>query len=257
MGSYRKGLLLSLGSIIQVQVDLQTVVPSTRSSLRRLCPEHHLPIKQSYACPEGHPITEWVNGKETAEGWKIVKPEDRPDFDADDALELVPVPADELEARTFAGNGMYYCQPTSTVGHEAWSVLHKVLTKGKIAFITKGALRKGGQKIWRVDVFRDYLVLKELVFPENIKAVPEQVDVRVPKATQTLVDQFIDSLLVEWDKVDTADETAKRIEEWIAAGETIEADTKTRRVAQLDVSSNVVDLQERLKAAVKETVKKG
>lgn len=251
MGSYRKGLLLSLGSIIQVQVDLQTVVPSQRSGLKRLCPDHHQPVKQSYACPEGHPITEWVSGQETTEGWKIVKPDERPNFDANDALELIPVPAHELDEHTFAGSAIYYCQPTSSVTHEAWGVLHKILTKGKVALITKGALRKGAQKLWRVDVFRDYLVLREVVFPENIKAVPEQVETKIPKATMDLVNQFIDKLMVSWDKFDASDETRKRIDQWIAAGETVEADTKTKRVADLTTGiAAVANLQESLREAV-------
>lgn len=248
MGSYRKGLLLSLGSIIQVQVDLQAVLPTKRSGLKRLCPEHHQPVRQNYECPEGHPVTEYVSGKETVEGWKVVRPEEKPVSLATDALELIPVPAAELEANTFGGNGFYYCQPSSAVTHEAWAVLHKILTKGKVALIAKGALRQGAEKIWRVEIFRDYLALRELVFPEHIRATPEQVDVKIPKATQDLVNQFIDQLLVGWNKFDATDETQKKIDEWIAAGDTVEADTTTKRVAEL---GQVIDMNAALQEAIK------
>ena len=250
MGSYRKGLLLSLGSIIQVQVDLQTVVPTQRSGLRILCPEHHQPLKQSYNCPEGHPVERWVKGKQTADGWQIPKEDEKPEFDADQAFDLVPVPADQLEAHTFAGKSIYYCQPTNTVSHEAWAVLRKILAKGKIALVTKGALRRGAKKLWRIDVFRDYLVLRDIEFPENIRAVPEQVDVKIPKATHDLVNQFIDNLMVSWDTLDTTDETRQQVEAWIAAGEAVAADTKS--MAGLDDAVGaVISLQDAL-AKIKE-----
>ncbi len=254
MGSYRKGLTLSLGSIVQTQVDLQAIIPAKRSGLRLLCPEHHIPLKQQYRCyndEEGHVVTEAVKGAQVPEGWKIVQEGDRPQHLATKGLELIPVPAKDLDSQTVLGSGFYYCQPSSTIGLESWAVFQRILSKGKVALIARGALRQGAEKIWRLTVFRDYLALQELVFPEEIRSTPEQVDVKVSRPVQQLVDQFVDQLLVDWDKFDSKDHNKEEIQKWLDAGELVEVDTNLPVAGDLQTQvAKVIDLQAALKEAV-------
>ena len=251
MSSYRKELLLTLGPI-STQVDLHTVKEGERSDLRRLCPEHHQPVQQAYTCPEGgHKVTQWVTGQPTAGGW-IVVPDDRPQFEADDSLTLIPVPAVDLEANTFYGDAIYYAQPSSVASHLGWSVLKKVTETKKVALVAQAALRRGGKKLWHVTLFRDYLVMRELVFPEAIKGTPEQISVTVDRATQKLVSDFVNALLVPWDQFDTTDERRAKIEAWIASGELV-AVKPTKVQEHTGRPMNVIDLQTALRNATEKS----
>ena len=77
--------------------------------------------------------------------------------------------------------------------------------------------------MWRLDLFRDYLVLREIAFPDVIKDVPDPVDIKVDKATQDLVTQFVDGLMTSWDKFDSTNTMKNKMDTWMLSGETIEA----------------------------------
>lgn len=246
MGSYRKGLLLTLGPL-RVAVDLNTVAPARRTGLKRLCPDHKVPLHQQYECPEGHVPEGYVTGKAQAEGgWKIVQPEEKPSVEAAQVLELTPVPAKELADHTFQGGSFYYAQPNSVGEQLNWELFRRSLKDGKTAFVARGAMRRGGEKLWRLDLFRGYLVLREIVFPENIKPAPDVAEVKVDKETAALVKQLIAAKLTEWDKFDSEDTLSKRVEEWIGAGADVEGTKESTPSPKQAVSS----LQDALRAAV-------
>lgn len=226
--SYRKNLSLSLGPI-QAAVNLLTVLPSVKSDTHRYCPEHRLRLNQHYVClnidgEEAHNIEwgQWVLGADTTDGFKLVDQDSKPKVDRTDALVMTPVPTKEIEANTIEGPAIYYCQPSTAAGHQAWAIMHKVVRSGKTTLITKGALRAGREKLWKVTTFRDYLVLREIVFPENITDTPENVDFKVDAATSKLVGQFVDNLMTSWEDVDTTDSMEERITAWLESGETID-----------------------------------
>jgi non-homologous end joining protein Ku len=228
--SYRKNLSLSLGPI-QAAVNLLTVLPSVKSDTHRYCPEHHERLNQHYVClnlreDEGksHNVEwgQWVLGADTTDGFKLVEEGTKPKVDRTDALVLTPVPTKEIEANTIEGPAIYYCQPSTAAGHQAWAIMHKVVKSGKTTLITKGALRAGREKLWKITTFRDYLVLREIVFPDNITDTPENVDFKVDAATNKLVTQFVDNLMTSWDDVDTTDDMEERITTWLDSGEIIE-----------------------------------
>lgn len=231
MGSYRKGLLLTLGPL-RAAVDLDAVAPAQRSTLKRLCPEHHLQLHQRYECDEGpHLVSAYVTGQPQPEGgWKIVEPDSKPKVEAAKVLELTPVPAQELESNTFEGESVYYCKPSSVGDQLNWELFRRSLTT-KVAFVARGAMRSGSsEKLWRLETFRDYLVLREIVFPETIRPTPEIVEMKIDRETGTLVRSFIDSKLTEWDEFDSANVLQQRIDEWIGQGtdvETAESETPT------------------------------
>lgn len=251
--SYRKGLQLSLG-LIQAQVDLHTVLPSKSSTgLKRLCPDHHALVKQQNVCSaEDHAIPwgGWVMGQETPSGWKIVQATDKPEESAAETLDLSPVPAKELTDNTFDGDAIYFCKPTNDASNEAWQVFINIAKKDKVALVAKGALRRGQPKLWRLGVFRDYLVLREIAFPEAIKDTPEAPDVKVPKQTTLLVDQFVNQLMTEWDKLDTEDTGTKRIKEWLDSGDLIE-DVIIGKDTNDEPQKAIVNLQQQLAEAIK------
>lgn len=243
--SYRKGLTLSLGSVIQTQVDLYSVVPSSKGeSLHRLCPTHKLQLNQVHKCPEGHEVlsSEWVMGRDTATGMQIAPTYARPQVEASDMLELRPVPINDIEGNTFDGPGIYYAKPTpATI--QAWLAIQAILKAGKVALIAKGAFRKGQDKMWRIQNFRDYLVLREIVFPEDIRDTPEPEDTTLEKGTLTLVQQFLEGLMTTWDDIDTTNRSREQLREWLENGESIE--TKPRE----DNTGAAASLIEQLKQA--------
>lgn len=247
MGSYRKGLLLSLGPL-RAAVDLNTVAPEKRSGLKRLCPTHYIPLHQRYECSEGpHLVDEWVNGMEQADGgWKVVDPEEKPSVDAVRVLELTPVPTAELEANTFEGRSTYYCEPSSIGDHLNWELFRRAL-KGKMSFVARGAMRRGGEKLWRLELFRNYLVLREIMFPETIKPAPEAPDVRVDKETSLLVKKFIDTKSTEWENFDSEDTLQHKVDEWLSAGTEKESKETGGATPPKDA---VQSLQDALRAAV-------
>lgn len=253
MGAYKKNLMLSLG-LISASVDLETVAPRAKSGLSRLCPDHTVKLKQKYECPgtadaEAHDIAwnAWVMGAETVDGWKITNEEERPRVEGSAGFQLVPVPAKDLESHTFEGDAIYYASPNNEHVEQAWQILNKVVSKGKVALIAKGALRAGTntEKIWRLTTFNGYLVLREVRFPENVKPSPEAPKVKVDKETMGMVDQFIEKLTTEWADFDATDTMAARMAEWMGEGTEVEAAAKAP-------ADNVVDLKAALAAALEE-----
>ena len=256
MGAYKKNLVLKLGPL-SAAVDLNAVVPSTRSGLRRLCPEHHQPVIQGYKCPEGlHEVIEWVSGAATDEGWRIVRADEKPAFPADEAVDLVPVPADQLEANTFEGGSFYYCQPSSIAHALTWEILHKTLSQKNVALVAKAALRQGTRKLWRLEVFRDYLTLRELTFPEVIRGTPERFETTVPRDMMKLVKEFTQQMMTDWDKVDVADESKPLVEQWIAEGDFVPMELSSTDKARRDTTDNVHDLMSALKEQVERVKEK-
>ncbi len=257
--SYRKNLSLSLGPIV-ASVNLLPVLPSTKSDTHRYCPEHHIRLNQHYVCLDydesgkSHNIEwgQWVLGADTADGFKLVDQESKPKVDKTDSLTLTPVPAKEIEANTIEGPAIYYCQPSTAAGHQAWAIMHRVVKNGKTALITKGALRAGRERLWRVTTFRGYLVLREIVFPDSITDTPENVDFKVDAPTSKLVNTFVENLTTSWEDVDTTDSLEERITAWLVAGESI--DRPEGEAKEVTTGQAGLDLKESIEKAIKESV---
>lgn len=247
--SYRKGLTISLG-LISAQVDLHTVAPEVKSGLNRLCAEHIVKLRQKYECPgtadaEAHdvPWGSWVMGLETNDGYRLVDADQRPSVEATSGLTLVPVPRTDLESSTFEGDSIYYAAPSNEHTGQAWAVLSRVVQEGDVALIAKGALRKGPtEKIWRLSSFNGYLVLREVRFPEEIKASPEAPAVTVDDNQYAVVKQFIDGLTTAWDDFDSSNAMAARMSDWLSTGTDVNATEASAAV--------VPDLFEALRASL-------
>lgn len=214
--------MLSLGPI-SAPVDLINVLPKT-SSLNRICPEHSLKIQQRNICPEGHGVdwNTWLLGQKQDDGsYKVVTPDSKPEFEADVALSFVPVPRDQLESTTIDGSGIYYCKPSSEAFAQAWATLRQVLSDPKVALVTKAALRRGQRHLYRLTIFNDYLVLREVVFPEKVAEAPEQPETKLDRKTTAVVKEFVGTLLTDLSKFDTTDDNAARLQEWLDSGQVI------------------------------------
>lgn len=225
MGAYRKNLLLQIGPIT-TSVNLHTVVPSSRPSARLVCPEHVTPLKQQYFCPIGEhviPWGSWDKAIETPEGWRKVDPATRPTMEkASSILELTPVPTKEVEANTFEGESIYWLEPSNEGSMDTWSILIQQMKTGKVTFMTRGGFRQGAiEKLWKLELFRDYPVLREVVFPDSINAHPANEPTKVDKDTKSLVDAFIQARMTGWDDIDTTDRFKDALELWISSGELV------------------------------------
>ena len=228
MASYRKNLTLSLGPI-STSVDLETVAPKVKTGLNRICPEHSVKLSQKYQCPgtgtaDEHTVTwgSWNVGREGADGFVVVDVDKKPSVEGVGGLSLTPVPKKGLEASTLEGEGMYYAVPSTEHAQATWAIFRK-LVAGKTTLVARGALRKGVEKLWKITTFDDYLVLREVIFPENLKPSPEAVGTKVDKETYDLVNQFVENLSTDWDDFDSSDTMAARMEEWMSNGTTVEA----------------------------------
>ncbi len=216
IGSYRKGLALNLG-VIQTTVDLTSVIPSSdRRKATRLCPKHHVKLKQAHLCPDGNHHVEPILGYDDGDKWRIAD-SNKPEVPAVDGMELIPVPADQLREHTFDGAAAYWVAPSKETSLQGWEVLRRVLSKGKVAFVCKGALRRGSaEKLWRLGTFQDHLVLREIVFPDKIRKHPDVPNIPVKREVMALVNQFVSNLTDDWKDIDTTDHTAEQVEQWIA-----------------------------------------
>lgn len=253
MAAFRKELLLQIGPI-QTTVNLHSVAPRSKTSARLVCPDHTVPLKQQYRCPEEDHVVAWGTwdrAVETAEGWRKVKASDRPTLEAaSKVLELTPVPAKEIEENTFTGESIYWMEPSNEAAMETWSILVRQMNTGKVAFVTRGGFKKGGlEKLWRLELFRGYPVLRELVFPDKINKQPEGEPIRVPKDTSTLVGQFIEARMSSWDEIDTVDRFQTALNEWVSKGELV-------KMKEASSDEPPKQTHEDMMAALKEAVEK-
>jgi hypothetical protein len=259
MPAYKKNLLLQIGPI-PTAVNLHTVKPSRNksSSVRRICPEHLVPITQQNVCEEDdtHKIFawgEWADAVETPEGWKLLKDTDRPPEDEPvDSMNLIPVPAQEIRDHTFDGDNLYYCEPSSDAYLLSWEILNRQMKAGKVAFLCRGSLRTNSKtKLWKYELFQGYPVLREVMFPEAIKPAPDtDRSTKIDKATQSLVSEFIKQSMSSWDNVDTTDDWQTRFNEWINTGEDVQV-----KVPDGD-GTKVLQTQHEMIAGLQEAVRK-
>lgn len=257
MGAYRKEIALTIGPISTI-VDLHTMVPSQSKGtrVRRVCPDHKTPLKQRNVCPEDDKAFEWgewMDAVETPDGFRAVDTDSKPGVEkASKSLELVPVPSKEIADNTFEGDSAYWLKPSNEVSIPTWSILIKQIKSGKTVFLTRGAFTKGHkEKLWKIELFRDYPVLREVRFPETINDPPEAEPVSVDKETSKLVKQFVDMKLTSWEDIDTKDNLQDQFEKWLASGDILEG-TESKRSTSEDPASDLVDL---LHQAMKEGTK--
>ena len=222
VGSYRKGLGLSLG-VISTSVDLTSVVPSSDGRPRgvRICPEHHVKVTQVHRCYEGphdvEPVVAYSDGKY----WRLDDGE-RPEIESVDGMELTPVPTDQLMEHVFDGPSAYWMAPSNTQALQGWHVIKSVVSKGKVTFICKGALRRGSvEKLWRLTTFRGGLVMREIVFPDRLREPPDVPDMKVKREITQLVNKMIESITDDWKNIDTTDRGAEALKGWVATLEKV------------------------------------
>lgn len=213
--AYKKNLWLKVGDFAVV-VDLHSAVPSTRpTELKTLCPEHMSSVKRKYVCAnDEHPVEKFIKARRVSGGFKVVNESGKPSYGAEDALEFVVMDESELDEFTFPSGSVYFCKPTpQTVAN--WEALKRVANKK--ALVTKGNFRRGNtRKLWRLRTFKNYLILQELIFPERVRAVPEEVtDVTVRKQTTTSLQKELESHIVDSTKFPWQDEGTAAFEKWV------------------------------------------
>ncbi len=260
MGAFRKNLLLQIGPI-QTTVNLLTVVPkSDKPEAKMVCPDHLIPLKQQYECRptdgDNHvvPWMTWDKAVETPKGWRKVSVDAKPTMDeASQVMELTPVSARVLADHTFTGQAIYWIEPSNEASAMNWTILVRQMKSGKTTFVTRGGFRKGGiEKLWKLELFQGHPVLREIVFPDVITDHPDVNDMSIDKDTQTLVGQFIQSRMTDWEDIDTTDRFKAALEEWVASGDLV----NVKETHDTDGTGEVKQPHETMMAQLAEAVKK-
>jgi hypothetical protein len=256
MKAFRKDILLQIGPI-QTTVNLYSVAPSSRTSARLVCPDHTIPLKQQYRCiptddSDEHvvPWGTWDKAVETPKGWRKVNPDERPTLEAaSKVLELTPVPSKDINENTFATDTLYWVGPSNEAAATNWTILVRQIKTGKTSFVTRGGFKKGGiERLWRLEMFRGFPVLRQLQFPDTINDAPDTSTVTVDKETQNLVNQFITARMSSWDDMDTTDRFEDLLTKWVESGELI-------AVPDADSNDEPKQTHEDMIAALNEAVK--
>lgn len=247
-GSYRKALTLNIG-VIQTTVDLTAVIPSTdRPQAKRLCPEHHIQLKQAHRCPAGHIVDEPILGYSDGDRWRL-DDGNKPEIAAAIGMELTPVPVKQLAEHTFDGPSAYWLAPSQETSLQGWHVIRSILAKKKVAFICKGTLRRGSaEKLWRIGLFQDHLIMREIVFPDRIRPHPKVPKVALKRELVALAQQFVETVTDDWKDIDTTDIGTQAVKQWIETLPSVPKQEATEQAA--DPKQSAADLMEALKAAV-------
>lgn len=250
MQSVRSGFVLNFG-LVTIPVDMYSVIPSKKSERRTLCGEHKTPIKQAYVCPVDD---KRINRDDTVKGVEVTKGnyaiiEEPEEIPANDGIELVAVPTDDLRQATVTGSTMYYLSP-STTSLKAWEILFRIAKDKKRTLIGQTAIRVNSRKIYQLVIFNDFLVLQELVFPESIRPAPDIVHPAVEKALMAQAKEVLNATQIPWDVFDAEDEGLRRFRE------RLEGAVPVTTQAAPESGENVVDLMDALKASVKATKQK-
>lgn len=252
MPAFKKQLLLQIGPI-QTAVDLHTVKEAAETSIRRVCPDHLIPLKQRVVCEEDEKVFgwgEWADAVPGPDGWRVVHKSEKPSVDASSSLTLIPMAAQDVRDNTFEGENMYYCKPSSEPFTLTWHILNRAMKPGKTLFMARGALRAGREKLWKYELFRGYPILREVVFPDAIKPQPDtDMDFKIDKETQNLVSTFIDSTMSSWDQIDTTDSFKAAFDKWVGAGNLVQV--KAESPDTTNVEDMIKNLQNAVKAATK------
>lgn len=247
--SYRKGLMISVGPLINSTVDLHTVMSKPKTGLNRLCPMHHEKLKLENVCPvDDEPIAwgAWKMGRETADGWIIVDEADRPSEPRSESIEFIPVPKGEFNDSAIYGSGFYYAEPSSEASKASWTILSHMAEE--YALVGRGNFRAGTPKLWSLELFRGVLVLREVTFPEYIKDEPEIEPVEVDSNIINMAMTYASSVTQAWDDIDK-DSGADRFEKWVEEqGERIV--TKESQEPSGTAEDYLSDLEAALKRAV-------
>ncbi len=215
-----------------------------------------VPLTQQYVCNEGDTTEvfawgEWADAVETPKGWRKVRTTERPSVDKVEAMTLIPVAAQDVRDHTFEGDNIYYCEPANEAQALTWHILNRQMKSGKLVFMARGALRQGKDKLWKLELFQGFPVLREIIFPGTIRDAPEVDSMRIDKDTQDLVGQFIEQSMSSWDDVDTADSWQDQFNKWVNAGELVQVND-----AEASDTQSPDDLIAGLQEAVKKSLKK-
>lgn len=251
MQSYRSGFQLNLG-LMSVPVNLYSVIPSNRGKGRKtLCAEHKVPIRMAYICPEDDERDpETVKAVEVTKGNYVI-PETEPEpIPASDGIDFVAVPTAELEQATIATNTLYYLAPHKTAV-KAWEILYRLTRDSKATLVGRTALKSGSDKLYRLVVFNDYLVMQALEFPEHIREAPERETTTVEREIMGQAKKVLEAITVSLDDVDLSDEGLRRFLETTESGERVSISTPVTTSA-----GEPIDLMEALKQSVEATKRK-
>lgn len=251
MQSYRSRFPLNLG-LMSVPVNLYSVIPSSKGSKRKtLCAKHKVPIRQAYYCPEDDERDpETVKAVEVTKGNYVIPETEAAEIPADDGMDFVAVPTEELERITIATNTLYYLQPASTAA-KAWEILYRLTKDTKVTLVGRAALRAGTSKIYRLVVFNDYLVMQALEFPEHIREAPDREKTTVERELMAQAKKVLAAVTAPIDEVDLTDEALRRFLETTESGERVSITPESTTS-----EGEPIDLMEALKQSVETTKRK-
>lgn len=219
--AYRKSVL-QLG-LITAPVSVYSAVEKPVSN-RTLCTDGHTPtgVKQTVACPTCGKTDGFVKGREVAKDTFVLI--DQADLDAAAAegepfkavINLTPHPAEQMTDMLPAGDKVYYLGPQPG-GNDTFALLHdRIAAHPELVFTTVYAVA-GSPAMYQIRCFGDTLVLVELAWPAALKEQPTWTGTPNP-ALVAMADQFLTTLITDFDASTYVDKGRARLDEIVAAG---------------------------------------
>lgn len=215
------------GTMLNLSADLCTVRRSAKhfTNICPTCEESRdtetdpTQLEQRYVCVEhGHGpfLTGEVAKAREHEGRLVAVAEEariaaaEPDLPVG-VIALSVFPAEQIEAMCRPGDTAYRLRPMKKGGTHLglYAFLRQVTASGKYAMVGEMNLR-GGQKMYRLEVWSGQLVLQSLVRPEDIADV-DDVDGEVDEKELTMGFKLLDAVCEEFDPAAFADRRQARI----------------------------------------------
>lgn len=235
----RKDIALSFGLISTTVRLTGAVEKDTTPRLSTLCVGNesgnaHPPVqaKQTMTCTECGPITDkstLVKGSKSGGGYVIVDTETVQNVRSETAeqhkksIKFTAHPAEEVLTRTAPNGTLYYLEPQTPAAVEAYGLLRDLIRDNPDkAFVSLYTVTSRiGMYVARVH--NDAIVLEGLHRTSDLKSGPELPDMPENEALAGMAQQFLNSMVTEFDPESYEDTYAARLAEMLDVGTPVAA----------------------------------
>jgi len=258
MATVTSGVTLAFGPLVSARVDVESAITSP-SSHTTLCvgsaDKPHPPDKpkQSSTCPtcgNADKATFTKGRPKGKDAYVLLTDQELAAIDAEveafkgERVELFPHPSEQVKAKTLPGGKVYYLTSDASTA-EAYALIAAALkTHPELTLCCRLALRTA-VTMFALRTFGDVLVLEQLAWPADIKAMP-MVPTSFAEGALPLAEQLLASLTRPFDPAAYRDVKADKLAEIVAAKDP-QAATAQAAVVELPTGG---DLMATLRAAV-------
>ncbi len=256
--SVASNVILSIDTFVQVRVDLLSARPTDTNEFKSLCPQCDQPEKlmQKYICAHNHgPFTsnEVAHGREIDKVLYTASDEDYAEVKAPTVLDpKAPIQvrvfkAEEVTAST-RPTGTSYLLRSQKSAEAAYVALAACIKDNKLAFLAEIVVRNS-QKLYRIELWNEQLVLQELIRPNELaqaEAVVAHVPAQALKMMKEVIAAKVEKNFNVHDFRYLAPERMAELDERLISKKPAKKSKKT----QVTIQNDGQDLLEALKASV-------